>query len=69
MANEIKTRLKAFLGEKKVPYELSGRFVEVINDTDQFKKDMVLTGSISLFSITLILLMGQNGVTNRLLNL
>ncbi len=58
MTNEIKKRLKGFLGEKKIPYELSGRFVEVINDTDQFKKDMVLTGTISLISIGIILLMG-----------
>ena len=53
MANEIKTRLKGILGENKVPYELSGRFVEVINDTDQFKKDMVRIKSTKFLTFSL----------------
>ena len=56
--NEINSRLEKSLGEKNIPFQLSGRFVEVINDTEQFKKDMVLTGIISLLSIGFVLMMG-----------
>jgi predicted RND superfamily exporter protein len=69
MANDIRKVLESELGKNKIPFQLSGRFVEKINDSEQFKKDMLRTGTISLVAIGVILYLGLGTLTGVLLTL
>ncbi len=61
-SDKLDQKLKHALGAK-VPYTFAGRYIDKVRDTKQFKKDIILTGTISMVGISILLLFGLGSLS------